>query len=257
MKLNLYNLYQIVDAIKDSQVGRYWVDLCDSVGFKDVYDEKGLPDIGKSDGQRPSKKEYLRNRLVSINGKDELRVFLERFLNSNSQFAEAVDKNIHDDGYQLTFVDDAISIIGGAATKPKLVKTDAYFDNIANQIIHDLEQARVSIYVAMAWFTNQRIADKLIEKHKAGLDVKVVSFRDYTNVKFGVDLDEIPHKEIRGTKGGIMHHKFCVIDNQKVITGSYNWSDNAENKNDENAAVMYDNDRASDYSVTFRELFNS
>ena len=125
MKLNLYNLYQIVDAIKDSQVGRYWVDLCDSVGFKDVYDEKGLPDIGKADGQRPSKKEYLRNRLVSINGKDELRVFLERFLNSNSQFAEAVDKNIHDDGYQLTFVDDAISIIGGAATKPKLVKTDA------------------------------------------------------------------------------------------------------------------------------------
>ena len=54
-----------------------------------------------------------------------------------------------------------------------------------------------------------------------------------------------------------MHHKFCVIDNQKVITGSYNWSDNAENKNDENAAVMYDYDRASDYSVEFRELFGT
>ena len=64
-------------------------------------------------------------------------------------------------------------------------------------------------------------------------------------------------KRFEEQRGGIMHHKFCVIDNQKVITGSYNWSDNAENKNDENAAVMYDNDRASDYSVTFRELFNS
>lgn len=52
-----------------------------------------------------------------------------------------------------------------------------------------------------------------------------------------------------------MHNKFCVIDNQKVITGSYNWSVNAENKNDENAAVMYDDERASDYSVEFRNLF--
>lgn len=37
-----------------------------------------------------------------------------------------------------------------------------------------------------------------------------------------------------------MHNKYCVIDNQIVIIGSYNWSENAENKNDENAAVMYD-----------------
>lgn len=54
-----------------------------------------------------------------------------------------------------------------------------------------------------------------------------------------------------------MHNKFCVIDNQKVITGSYNWSENAENKNDENAAVVYDNDIASYYSVEFRRLFES
>ena len=54
-----------------------------------------------------------------------------------------------------------------------------------------------------------------------------------------------------------MHNKYCVIDNQIVITGSYNWSKNAENKNDENATVMYDFDRASDYSVEFRKMFSS
>ena len=135
--------------------------------------------------------------------------------------------------------------------------SDAYFNNIANQIIKDLDEARVSIHVAIAWFTNQRIADKLVEKKKEGLDVKVVYFKDYTNCKFGVDLDNIPFKTIRGTRGGIMHNKFCVIDNQKVITGSYNWSENAENKNDENATVVYDNDIASHYSVEFRRLFES
>ena len=133
----------------------------------------------------------------------------------------------------------------------------AIFNNIADQIIKYLDEARVSIHVAIAWFTNQRIADKLVEKKKEGLDVKVVYFKDYTNCKFGVDLDNIPFKAICGTRGGIMHNKFCVIDNQKVITGSYNWSENAENKNDENAAVVYDNDIASYYSVEFRRLFES
>lgn len=127
----------------------------------------------------------------------------------------------------------------------------------ADQIIKYLDEARVSIHVAIAWFTNQRIADKLVEKKKEGLDVKVVYFKDYTNCKFGVDLDNIPFKAICGTRGGIMHNKFCVIDNQKVITGSYNWSENAENKNDENATVVYDNDIASYYSVEFRRLFES
>lgn len=138
----------------------------------------------------------------------------------------------------------------------RTVKTDAYFDNIERQVINDLRGARVSILVAMAWFTNQRIADVLIEKYKEGLDVKVVSFDDYTNSKFGVDLGEIPHKKVKVPSGGIMHDKFCVIDNQKVLTGSYNWSEKAEKKNVENVPVLYDDARASDYSVEFRRLFD-
>ena len=142
-----------------------------------------------------------------------------------------------------------------SSRKVRPVRTDAYFDHIADKIINDLDRARVSIHVCMAWFTNQRIADKLIEKIKGGVDVKVISFDDHTNAKYGVNIESIPHKMISGTRGGTMHNKFCVIDNQKVITGSYNWSVNAENKNDENAAVMYDDERASDYSVEFRNLF--
>ena len=144
----------------------------------------------------------------------------------------------------------------GFGHKPSVI-TDAYFDNIANQIVGDLDKARVSILVAVAWFTKQKIADKLIEKYKEGLDVKIVYFDDHINSKFGVDVDGIPVKAVKGSRGGKMHNKFCVIDNQKVITGSYNWSENAENKNDENAAVIYDYDRASDYSVEFRRLFDS
>lgn len=151
----------------------------------------------------------------------------------------------------------ATSSIQNASARSRQTRIEARFNNIEAQILEALSKARVSIHVAMAWFTNQRIADKLVEKFKEGLDVKVVSFKDHTNAKFGVDIDTIPHREIRGTRGGTMHDKFCVVDNQYVITGSYNWSDNAENKNDENSNVIYDDKNASDYSVEFRRLFNS
>lgn len=170
-----------------------------------------------------------------------------------------LNKTIVQNGSNSTYVENNTSSINIGCVMFERIdvagkKSKAYFNDIENQIVKDLDEARVSIHVAIAWFTNQRIADKLVEKFKEGLDVKVVSFNDRINCKFGVDIGSIPHKVIRGTRGGTMHNKFCVIDNQKVITGSYNWSENAENKNDENAAVLYDNDSASDYSVEFRRL---
>ena len=143
----------------------------------------------------------------------------------------------------------------GVIADRKPVRNDAYFNLIADKIIKDLDKARVSIHVCIAWFTNQNIADKLVEKYKQGIDVKVIFYDDHTNSKFGVNIDGIPFKAVRGSRGGLMHNKYCVIDNQIVITGSYNWSENAEKKNDENTAVMYDYDRASDYSVEFRKMF--
>ena len=61
--------------------------------------------------------------------------------------------------------------------------------------------------------------------------------------------------EKRGKGGGKMHHKFCVIDNQVVLHGSYNWSTNAEMKNDEDITVtLGDLELATKYSLRFREL---
>ena len=145
----------------------------------------------------------------------------------------------------------------GILAEKKPVRNDAYFNGIADNIIKDLDKARVSIYVCIAWFTKQSIADKLVEKYKQGIDVKVIYYDDHINSKFGVDIDGIPFKAVRGSRGGIMHNKYCIIDNQTVITGSYNWSDNAEYKNDENAVAMYDYKNASDFTVEFLKMYGS
>ena len=53
-----------------------------------------------------------------------------------------------------------------------------------------------------------------------------------------------------------MHEKFCVVDNVHTICGSYNWTLNAENKNDEDATFhLEDYKFASKYSKRFNEIW--
>ena len=117
-----------------------------------------------------------------------------------------------------------------------------------------LDKAKVSIRVAMAWFTNEKIKDKLIEKKNEGIDIDIIVYNDNVNKKHGVDLSEIPHTLIKGSRGGIMHNKFCVIDNQVVLQGSYNWTNSAETKNDESVTILKDPERATQFSVQFNKL---
>ena len=43
----------------------------------------------------------------------------------------------------------------------------------------------------------------------------------------------------RLARGDKLHHKFAVIDNKKVMTGSFNWSPSATHTNDETQLVIH------------------
>ena len=135
-------------------------------------------------------------------------------------------------------------------------RNDAYFAGIEKQILEVLDKALTTIIVCVAWFTNTKLRDKLIEKQKDGIDVRVIIYKDGVNHSKGVDLSELNHKEYRGERGGIMHEKFCVVDNVHTVCGSYNWTLNAENKNDEDAAFhLEDYKFASKYTKRFNEIW--
>ena len=68
MKLTPFAIKEIADAVKAVHSGKNWVSLFNSFGFRDIYDPFGLPDIGKPNGQRPSKTEYIIQRLTESNG---------------------------------------------------------------------------------------------------------------------------------------------------------------------------------------------
>lgn len=255
MKISAFAIEKIAPHIAESKSGKGIVALFNDYGIRDVYDESGLPDIGKQNGQRPSKTEYVKKRLADLSGKHELRELLNKFVNDNPLTATEINAILNPESYGIEEVNGEYRIQGGVITKAEPVVNEAHFQDIQNKILKALDNAEVSITVVMAWFTNDALFQKLIEKHKQGIEVKLAIYDDGINRKYGVDVSQLPHIMIKkGQRGGLMHNKFCVIDNQVVITGSYNWSDNAEFKNDENVTVEYDPKQASKYSVEFRRL---
>lgn len=130
------------------------------------------------------------------------------------------------------------------------------FEDIKKAIIEELNKAINTIYVCVAWFTEDEIRDVLQAKHQAGVDVRVITYLDGVNKKHGVDFKDIPHIERRSEKGGIMHRKYCVVDNHVTIAGSFNWTDNASARNDENIEIIQDWNNANLCTKQFLDDWN-
>lgn len=258
MKLTSFAIKEIADTVKDVYSGKNWVSLFNSFGFRDIYDSWGLPDIGKPNGQRPSKTEYITKRLIESNGTFNMGNIIVKIASLDDLFPQKINSIITPEHFKLEENNGGWVLIGDVTDESKQnIETEAHFQDIQNNILKELDAARVSITVVMAWFTNNILRDKLVEKYKEGLEVKVAIYDDGVNRIHGVDLGEVPIVKIKAPKGGIMHNKFCVIDNQVVITGSYNWTSNAEFRNEENISIIKDNKTASDYSVKYRNLIHN
>lgn len=125
------------------------------------------------------------------------------------------------------------------------MRTQAYFDDIQIQILHELKKAKWTIHIAVAWFTDPIIFELLCEKAKSGVRVKLVIVNDVINRSSGINYSHLCKLGSSFMMVGedkknsaIMHNKFCVIDKITVITGSYNWSKKAQ-QNSENITIIY------------------
>jgi hypothetical protein len=134
-----------------------------------------------------------------------------------------------------------------------------HFDEIEYHLISELRLTKNRLLVAIAWLTNPRIGDALIELKNKNVDIEIIVDDNDINrnnqtlknlTKNRVNLTFIKNL---ATSRTLMHNKFCVIDSKKVITGSYNWTINA-NSNDENIVIVTDSDTASFYSHEFRRI---
>jgi len=142
----------------------------------------------------------------------------------------------------LTFLIIVFSIAISIST---LAKTEVYFsllDNPQKAIIKNINQAETYINIAMYTFTDQEIALSLANAQKRGVKVRVYLDRSQIESTYSVSrlLVQKGIKVRISSNNYIMHHKFAIIDNRLLLTGSYNWTFAANNKNEENLMIIDD-----------------
>lgn len=118
-----------------------------------------------------------------------------------------------------------------------------------SQIVHQIDKAVKSIYVQAYSFTDQDIAHALVGAFKRGVDVKVIL--DKSNRNDGRSVKDILIQ--RGvplrfdSPNGIAHNKIIIVDENIIITGSYNFSVAAYKRNTENLLILSHSLLANEY----------
>jgi competence ComEA-like helix-hairpin-helix protein len=140
-----------------------------------------------------------------------------------------------------------------------------------------LKSATKSIDMALFVFSEQRLANIIKTRHQKNVSIRALidsqfAYRYYSDAMdmMGValsnnckyELDNNPWQNPLTTvgvptlaRGDLLHHKFGVIDQQTVITGSHNWSKAANHGNDETVLIVENPTIAAHYVREFNRLY--
>src|SRR2546426_11718870 len=131
---------------------------------------------------------------------------------------------------------------------------------IEQQILTSIWGAVATIEMAAYAFTNENIANALLDAINRGVKVAMVMDRSETKGPQASLHDEL---EKAGTAirlisppGGIMHDKFIIVDGKNIEWGSYNYTGRAEEANFENATFLSNGNLAQKYHSDFVSIYD-
>jgi len=108
-------------------------------------------------------------------------------------------------------------------------------------IVGALRDAKKSVWVQAYSFTNAQIARALVDAHRRGLDVKMILDKSEETEKYS-EADFTARAGIPtwiDRQHAIAHNKIMIIDGETVITGSFNFTRQAEEHNAENLLIIH------------------
>lgn len=137
---------------------------------------------------------------------------------------------------------------------------DSYFspgETCRNAIIKQIGEARKDLLVCVFTISDDIITESLIAAHNRGVAIRLITDNDKSLDK-GSDIEQLARKGIlvrMDTSPNHMHHKFMVVDQHSVLTGSYNWTRGAARFNHENIIVTKDQVTVQAFAHEFDRLW--
>lgn len=137
-----------------------------------------------------------------------------------------------------------------------------FFPNVSNEIkvANMLRTCKQTLDVAIFALTNDKIGASIEEAFKRGVKVRLIA--DDECAKFpGGEVYRlaslgIPTKTDNSFRYH-MHHKFAILDNSVVVTGSFNWTSQAVKYNQENILFLECPEIAKQYTEAYNNLWTT
>ena len=121
-------------------------------------------------------------------------------------------------------------------------------------IVQTIDKARSSVIVQAYSFTSSPIAEALVRAHSRGVAVRVILDRSQRTKKCSA-ADFLANSAILtkiDAAHAIAHNKVMIIDSRNVVTGSFNFTDAAEERNAENLLIIRSKELAAKYVDNWR-----
>lgn len=132
-----------------------------------------------------------------------------------------------------------------------------FFENIKTVLIDHIYKAEQSIKVVSCYFSDSDLFNALCSAARRGLNVELVISDEPSNTfESSLDFNDLLDAQglffivNRNENSTLVHHKFCIIDDKIVITGSFNWTKRAST-NRENIIISNNKITAEKYRIEF------
>jgi phosphatidylserine/phosphatidylglycerophosphate/cardiolipin synthase-like enzyme len=129
-------------------------------------------------------------------------------------------------------------------------------NEVVEAIMNEISAARSNVRFMAFSFTYGDLGDLLLQKAGQGVSIEGIFEQRGSETQFS----ELRHLFCAGLdvrqdgNNFTFHHKVFIIDNQTVITGSFNFSQNAVDSNDENLVIIKDPDLAAQYIAEYERM---
>ena len=142
-----------------------------------------------------------------------------------------------------------------ACAKPTVSVCFTPRDNCTSTITHEIEQAKTEILVQAYSLTSKPIADAIVKAKDSGVSIGVILDRSSkfarNSATFFSVLNGIP--TYLDGRHSIADNNMIVIDKRTVITGSYNFTNESDEKNAENLLIVKSDELAGAYIDSWQE----
>lgn len=141
----------------------------------------------------------------------------------------------------------------GYQIKLKKAEVQVFFSphgGCTTEAVSEIDQAKRNILVQAYSFTSEQIAKALIRAQERGVAVRIVVDHSQLTEKYSlISLCRSAGIQMYiDSKHAIAHNKIMVVDDYIIITGSFNFTKGAEEKNAENMLVIRNSGLAHQYA---------